>query len=79
MRPFVKELSEPQEMLEPISKKRPERSSIALLVSCLAGLTLQLVTAVYPLFDLEVLYLALSWVLCSRAPKEYYLPSLCRP
>lgn len=72
-RPFVQELSEVPEVLESDDKKRPEHSIIALLIACLAGLTLQLVTAMYPVFHMEALYLAASWVLHPHTRKDYYL------
>lgn len=63
------------EVLESDAKKHQEHSILALLIVCLAGLTLQLVMAMYPVFHMEALYLAASWVMHLHTRKDYHLQS----
>jgi len=74
-RPFVQELNDMPEVLESDAKKHQEHSILALLIVCLAGLTLQLVMAMYPVFHMEALYLAASWVMHLHTRKDYHLQS----
>lgn len=69
-KPFVQELYEQRELQGSDVPKRPERSPVVLLITCLAGLTLQILTAYYTFFHAEALLLAFPWVLRSHLREE---------
>lgn len=74
-KPFIEETKESPDDLVPEPAPRPLFPTYGLLVVCMVGLVLQIVTIFFPFRDLMEIYPSIAWVRCLKSPALFASPN----